>query len=634
MERTVTLKATPTSVAVGAKVTLSGAVTKSPKGTAVIIERRKGSGWAKVKTVKTTDTKGSYKTTVKPSAAGTVKYRARVAKGRAGGNTLGAATSPTRKVTVKSKGRGGRAITIQAPSTSIAYENVTVRGTATNTAAGTFVSIECFDAGYGWDACGTGKVNASGKYTAEFQIQQVGVVRMRAALLQQKTSGGTLPKVVSDVVSIRVIGADNSGPIKLVTISTASDYAQFGGENAAFSSDGRYVAFVSRSPDLVEGVDPQGKPNVFVRDMHTNTVWLVSTTLAGQPMRQLDVMDEVGVDISDDGRTVVFTSSDPDLVAGDTNGHTDVFVRRLVDGTLGPTTMVSLNSAGLLATATSLDDYQSPVSISGDGTKVLFSSYLPLVPEDSNGGFDVYTRNLTIAGTSISLGALTRVSLTTTGEQVAVAHSGLMSKDGKYAVFFGASANLAPGPAAYPRGLYRRNLTTGVVDTIEFHDDVYFGAPMGVAVSATGHRVAYSWVGGRVWHAATGTTTPFPQTQSGQSAAKSVAMSGDGSTVAFSDDNRDDVPGDNRANVQGFYFDETYVFNVDTGAVRLGSATVYGAFGGGGFFGGSSWPFGLSFDGRYLLFGSNSQWLIRGFDDKDAVDIFVRDMQAPLWSPS
>jgi hypothetical protein len=42
-------------------------------------------------------------------------------------------------------------------------------------------------------------------------------------------------------------------------------------------------------------------------------------------------------DLSGDGRFVAFASSDPDLLAGDTNGVSDVFLRNSTFSTAGPT---------------------------------------------------------------------------------------------------------------------------------------------------------------------------------------------------------------------------------------------------------------------------------------------------------
>ena len=77
---------------------------------------------------------------------------------------------------------------------------------------------------------------------------------------------------------------------------------------------------------------------------------------------------------SDSGRFVVFSSVDSTLVAGDTNGAADIFVRDRIAGT---TVRVNLSSTSAQAGAGS--ESRSPV-ISRDGNFVAFVSTAPLVP--------------------------------------------------------------------------------------------------------------------------------------------------------------------------------------------------------------------------------------------------------------
>jgi Tol biopolymer transport system component len=90
------------------------------------------------------------------------------------------------------------------------------------------------------------------------------------------------------------------------------------------SEDGRYVTFVSDSPNLVAG-DANGHIDVFRRDLQTNTTALVSlSTTDTQPSD-----DSQGGSMNGDGALVLFQTADGSMVSGDTNGHRDVFLRRL-----------------------------------------------------------------------------------------------------------------------------------------------------------------------------------------------------------------------------------------------------------------------------------------------------------------
>ena len=90
----------------------------------------------------------------------------------------------------------------------------------------------------------------------------------------------------------------------------------------ALSADGRFVAFTSRSTNLVPG-DTNSVDDVFVRDRQTGTTERVSVDSAGNQGNA----GSSGVGISGDGRFVAFTSSATNLVPGDTNSVADVFVR-------------------------------------------------------------------------------------------------------------------------------------------------------------------------------------------------------------------------------------------------------------------------------------------------------------------
>ena len=109
-------------------------------------------------------------------------------------------------------------------------------------------------------------------------------------------------------------------------VSVSSTGAQAGGDSGrdfpSVSADGRYVAFDSYAANLVPG-DTNGTSDVFVRDLRAGTTSRVSVSSTGaQPNGRSGVPS-----VSADGRYVAFTSGAANLVPGDTNGAFDVFVR-------------------------------------------------------------------------------------------------------------------------------------------------------------------------------------------------------------------------------------------------------------------------------------------------------------------
>jgi Tol biopolymer transport system component len=131
---------------------------------------------------------------------------------------------------------------------------------------------------------------------------------------------------------------------------------------AAVSLNGRYVAFASDADNLVAN-DTNGYRDVFVRDLISGTNILASANTNGLPASGVSSEQS----ISSDGRYVVFSSSAADLVSGDSNNSIDVFERDLQNGT---TTLVSINMNG---TGPGNSNSYSPV-VSGNGRFVLYQS--------------------------------------------------------------------------------------------------------------------------------------------------------------------------------------------------------------------------------------------------------------------
>ena len=87
----------------------------------------------------------------------------------------------------------------------------------------------------------------------------------------------------------------------------------------SISADGRFVAFTSYAPNLVPG-DTNGDFDVFVHDRQTGRTTQVSVDMAGGD-------HSISPSISADGRFVAFASGGSDIVKGDVNRKTDIFVQ-------------------------------------------------------------------------------------------------------------------------------------------------------------------------------------------------------------------------------------------------------------------------------------------------------------------
>jgi len=101
-----------------------------------------------------------------------------------------------------------------------------------------------------------------------------------------------------------------------------------GSTDGLISADGRFVAFNSRATNLSRHRDTNRVRDVFVRDRQRGTTVRVSVD---SQERQANGGSFVNA-ISARGRFVLFTSKATNLVAADTNGAWDVFVRDLKRG--------------------------------------------------------------------------------------------------------------------------------------------------------------------------------------------------------------------------------------------------------------------------------------------------------------
>ncbi len=153
--------------------------------------------------------------------------------------------------------------------------------------------------------------------------------------------------------------------------------------------------------------------------------------------------------LSADGRFVAFTSYATNLVPGDTNGWSDVFVK---DRQTGSIERVSVDGSGGQAT----NGYSQGGVLSADGRFVGFSSYAPnLVPGDTNGDSDAFVKDR-------HTGAIERVSIDSSGNQAADGgYFSQMTPDGRYVVFLSRSPDLVPGAAGIYTEVFVHDRVTG-----------------------------------------------------------------------------------------------------------------------------------------------------------------------------
>ena len=239
--------------------------------------------------------------------------------------------------------------------------------------------------------------------------------------------------------------------IELVSAGPGGEAADGRSEQPVLDADGSHVAFTSHAGNLVPG-DRNDASDVFVLVPGTG---LVRASVSNDG----DEADGPSYepDISADGRYVAFTSNADNLVEGDSNGQADVFVRDLLTGV----TVLASASHHDFRPRRSADGESSAPAISPDGAHVSFSSDAPdVVGRDGNHRQDVFLRDLTTGRTQmVSLGRGGRI-----GQNRAMARGFAavsdVSRDGKFVAFESDATNLAGRDRNRRTDVFVRNTTS------------------------------------------------------------------------------------------------------------------------------------------------------------------------------
>jgi uncharacterized repeat protein (TIGR01451 family) len=217
----------------------------------------------------------------------------------------------------------------------------------------------------------------------------------------------------------------------------------------AISADGNVVAFSSAASNLVSN-DSNGYADIFVRNRKLGKTTRVSVSSTGTE-GNMGIGATGTLDISADGRYVVFSSPSSNLASNDTNTTEDIFLH---DTKTATTTAVSVI---VRDTATSVSGKSSQPSISADGRFIAFQSgSSKLVATDTDDFFAdifVYDR-LTKLNSKITLNA--------NGQSV-LPH---ISADGRYVIFLSQASNLVANDTNNAWDTFRYDRKTGKTSRI------------------------------------------------------------------------------------------------------------------------------------------------------------------------
>ena len=363
--------------------------------------------------------------------------------------------------------------------------------------------------------------------------------------------------IVDDVNDVVIEYADSPQTVVRVSTDRSDQEANGSSIGGVFSADGTQVLFDSNASNLVAD-DTNDVYDVFVKDIKTGEITRISTDATGKQANG----DSFGVVFSADGTKVLFESAASNLVANDTNGKIDVFLKDLKTGEI---TLVSANGS-----AEGFNGNSYAVALSADGTKILFNSDANnAVISDTNSVTDAFIKDLTT-------GEITRVSTDGGNKEVqgsAVLAVG-MSADGNKVLLHSASAGLVSGDNNDSYDEFVKDVKTGAVIRVSTNYE---------DTEANGNSEGY-------------------------------AISADGTQVLFDSDADNLVDGDtNRAY-------DVFVKNIETGVVTRASTNKDGSEANGASFGGS-----FSADGTKVLLSSLATNLSLN-DENSIQDVFVKDL--------
>jgi Tol biopolymer transport system component len=374
----------------------------------------------------------------------------------------------------------------------------------------------------------------------------------------------------TDIISTRMPALESA-------TASASSFMPANG----LSGDGRFVVFSTAANNLAAG-DTNLQRDVYMRDRVTGKIQLVSVNANGTSAGN---GASAQPSISLDGRLVVFQSTSSDLVAGDTNKQTDVFIR---DMTTGQTRFVSV---GYGTTESAVGNSDSP-TITPDGHYVVFRSNAKNLTSYFYPTF-VYDLYAYDTGT----GTIFQISSATTpiDNPTVVA----LVPNSQYIAYF-------QKDGLTRSSLYLGDLSTHVNELITNKTQT-IALP---AFSGDGRWMAYLGANNNMVFrdlvAKTNTSLAV------RTNVWSISLNGDGSRVAYSAGFAP-APCNKR---QVFVYDRT------TGSNILVSANLSGVTIGNG---DSRNPI-ISQDGRYVYFNSRATDLVADTDHNGTTDVFVRDL--------
>ncbi|MEZ5967061.1 MAG: hypothetical protein R3F56_24705 [Planctomycetota bacterium] len=424
-----------------------------------------------------------------------------------------------------------------------------------------------------------------------------------------------------DLVLLLLAAASVAAQRSTSRVSVSSTGAQSAGTTtiATVSDDGRWVVFVSDAGDLVLG-DGNGRRDVFLRDRASGTTELISVGLGGTPGN--GHAGSFAPAISADGRYVAFESAASNLVAGDTNGVGDVFVRDRVAAT---TERISVATGGDQGNGSAYS-----LAMSADGGVVVFQSAATnMVGGDANGKYDIFVRDR-VSGTT------SRVSRADGGgDSDNHSTNPAISADGRFVAFDSRATNLVAGDDNFRSDVFVYEIATDTMRlvSVDGSGSAAGGDSYNPSVSGDGRLVAFesgaaNLIGGgdtndaidvfvTDWRARTTARYSVGAAGEGNGTSYEARISQDGRWLAFTTAATNLVPGDSNG------VEDVLVAEISSFGLRRVSVSSSGAQGDA-----RSMNATVGAGGRVIALRSEATNLVAG-DSNGRTDAFVHVVDPP-----
>ncbi len=421
----------------------------------------------------------------------------------------------------------------------------------------------------------------------------------------------TLLVAAGPLASLEPDAGNAAGPLtEMVSIGTDGSANKSPASAPSISADGRFVAYESKSSNLVPG-DNNKKSDIFVYDRQTGQTTLVSRSSTGE----LGNQHSTEPDISDDGRFVVFTSKASNFIEsassrkrGDgTHDRGPGLSIYLHDRDTGMTRIVSVASDGTPGSGRSWLP-----SISGNGRFVLWTSHANnLVPGDVNR----IKRDPFIHDTMT--GVTQFVDLSSQGKHVWSGGSyGAASYDGRYVSFQSKANDLVPNDNNRDFDVFVRDMVLGVTTRVSIGTDGTEGDFIAEKsdISNDGRFVVFQTksvlvpedTNGKIdiyvrdmWLNTTSLISLSSTGEQGDQDSTKPRMTGDGRFIAFLSKASNLVSDDNNGK------QDLFVHDRHTGETVRASLTAEG-----GESSGMTTHHSLAADGQFVVFASNAKDLV------------------------